>query len=175
MKICLISNKPDLKENYSDFIDSCDKVVRINKMDNLHSGLTGAKTDIVFTVTCRDYFRYSRKFRNVDVLRKAEVFFTPQTEFVIKQYVARECIKNWHILKSDPRTDRWTTTSTALYHLTILYPDEKIYFLGDTQRMKRSPGILYHNKPKIEEAFFSDLIEKKILIPILGNHDYMNK
>lgn len=77
LKICVIANKQDLKENYSKFIDSCDKVVRINKMDNLSSGLTGTKTDIVFTVTGRDYFRYTRKFRNVDTLRKAKVIFLP--------------------------------------------------------------------------------------------------
>lgn len=174
MKICVVTNKRDLKENYSNFVDSCDKVVRINKMDNLSSGLTGTKTDIVFTVTCSDYFRYTRKFRNVDVLRKAEVFFTPQNDYIIKQYVERECIKNYHILENNPEIDKWTTSSRAVYHITNTYPNEIIYFLGDIERKKRTTSI-WHNNPHKENIFFDVLIKQGVLIPILGDCNFINK
>lgn len=173
LKICVIANKRDLKENYSKFIDSCDKVVRINKMDNLSSGLTGTKTDIVFTVTGRDYFRYTRKFRNVDTLRKAKVIFCPQDEYIVRQYVSRECIKDWEILKGDSETERWMTTSKAVHYLINAYPNKNIYFLGDIERRKRTTSV-WHNKPHKEDIFFDRLINKGILIPILGNHDFIN-
>lgn len=175
LKICIVANKRDLKENYSNFVDSCDIVVRINKMDNLHSGLAGTKTDIVFTTTCGDYFKYSRKFRNVDVLRKAEVFFTPQKDYIIKQYVNRECIKNYHILKPDSKTERWTTTSKAVRFFAEKFPNEHIYFLGDVGRRKRTPGTMWHNKPGAENVFFDILIKQGVLVPILGNPDFINK
>lgn len=46
-RICIVSNKRNLKRNYSAFVDSCDKIMRVNKMDNLNSGLAGTRTDIL--------------------------------------------------------------------------------------------------------------------------------
>lgn len=68
--VAVVSNKPVFNKNYSEFIDSCDAVVRISKMDNLTSGTAGSFTDVVLVANSVAYSMHGCVRWNLDALRK---------------------------------------------------------------------------------------------------------
>lgn len=174
MKICLISNKIHLDDNYSKFVNSCDKVVRVNKMENFNSGLTGGRVDVCYLNPCKKYFRWGDEYTNRHLLKYAEMIFVGGTRWNINQFCSRYGIKQWRWLEAEKVDIKWTTFSIALKDLSIHYPKSTIYFLGDEKRVDRCP-LGWHNNADEEDEFFNKLVQQNRLVPILGQKKYINK
>ena len=46
-KVCVVSNDLYLEKSYSEFVDACDIVIRVNSCANLPTGIVGSRTDII--------------------------------------------------------------------------------------------------------------------------------
>lgn len=166
MRIAVVSNKQNLKINYSNTIDSCDKVIRVNKMDNLDSGLSGERTDIAVVSTSGNYFSYSPQQRHVDVLKKCEhVYFLGGPN---ENYAKQIGLKNYSVFDHDLdySSVRWTAVVKAVILATYLFPEAEILFLGDWKRVERCTSE-WHNRARAEDFYFEVLREKGKLIPLI--------
>lgn len=67
--VAIVTNKNRFDRNYSKFIDSCDIVIRLNKLDNIDTGTAGSITDIAIVRNSGAYFMYSEADRHVNKFR----------------------------------------------------------------------------------------------------------
>ncbi len=173
MNVCIISNKQNLEHNYSRFIDSCEKVMRISKMDNLDSGQAGTKTDIAFVSVCSAYFWHSRQKRHVDVLKTVpEIYFNNEDWNRTLQFVKNEQIENWQFIPKEisAMTCNFTTVGKAIPLASSLYPDAQLYYLGDVKAAIRAPGSPKHGPfHKKETDMITSLINSGRLIDITND------
>lgn len=169
LRLCLIANKTDLKRDYSAFIDSCDIVMRINKMDNLSSGLAGSKTDIALISCCGDYLNYPRKARNADLLPSIPMlYFNDEEPRRTPGFAFSENLEHWKLIPPDVSrcTPAFTTLSKGLLLADYLYPGSRIHFLGDCNMEKRIAGSRKHHAGP-EDAFMQTMIATGRVVPIL--------
>ncbi len=169
LRLCLIANKTDLKRDYSDFIDSCDIVMRINKMDNLASGLAGSKTDIALISCCTEYLNHTRKKRNADLLTSIPIlYFNDEEPERTPGFAFSEKLEHGNLIPPDISlcTPAFTTLSKGLLLADYLYPGAIIHFLGDSNMAKRTPGSRKHH-PGPENAFMQTMIATGRVVPIL--------
>lgn len=170
MNICIVSNKRGLKRNYSAFVDLCDKVMRISKMDNINSGLVGSRTDLVLVSLHPAYFKFSRANRHVDLLKLVpHVYFFPDLPRVAEQFTSEEGIEHWEFLPSGihGKVCGFTTCGAGIYWVRHLYPDARLYFLGDVDAWQRTPSGGGGHTCSAENAFLDSLVREGRLIPIL--------
>lgn len=168
-RICIVSNKRDLTRNYSAFVDSCDKVIRVSKMDNLNSGLAGVKTDIVLISCCAIYLAFSPGERHMEVLRGVpEIYFNNEELDSSNEFACREGLENWKFMPGAVHrsTGNFTTLSKALCLADYLFPEAQLYYLGDTDMNLRATGSWKHHAPT-ENAYMQSLIDSGRVIPIL--------
>lgn len=168
-RICIVSNKRDLKRNYSSFVDSCDKVIRISKMDNLNSGLAGKRTDIVLVSCFPGYLAFSPKERHMEILRGVpEIYFNNEELGYSNEFACREGLENWKFMPGEVHrsTGNFTTLSKALCLADYLFPEAQLYYLGDTDMNLRAAGSSKHHAPT-ENAYMQSLIDSGRVIPIL--------
>lgn len=173
MKVCLISNKNNLKRSYSTFVDSCDRVMRVSKMENLDSGLTGRKTDVVLVSCFPGYLAFDRRTRHVDELKKVpEIYFNNEAPGWASEFAGKEGISRWKFMPSAVHhsTTNFTTLSKALCLADYLFPKAQLYYLGDTDAALRAPGSPKHPHGK-ENAYMQSLIESGRVIPILEEEE----
>lgn len=168
-RICIVSNKRDLKRNYSSFVDSCDKVMRISKMDNLNSGLAGKRTDIVLVSCFAGYLAFSPEERHMEILRGVpEIYFNNEELGYSNEFACREGLENWKFMPGEVHrsTGNFTTLSKALCLADYLFPEAQLYYLGDTDMNLRAAGSSKHHAPT-ENAYMQSLIDSGRVIPIL--------
>lgn len=168
-RVCIISNKRNLKRNYSAFVDSCDQVMRVSKMDNLNSGLAGTRTDILLISCFPGYLAFSPAERHMDMLPEIpEIYFNNEELEYSNEFACREGLKNWKFMPGAVHrsTPNFTTLSKALCLADYLFPDAQLYYLGDTDMNVRAPGIPKHHAP-VENAYIQSLIAHGRVIPIL--------
>lgn len=167
-KVCIVSNKCDLKRNYSEFVDSCDVVMRISKMDNLDTGLTGKRTDVALVSCFHRYFEFSREARHVDELKSVpEVYFLNEYKKESRAFVAKEGLTGWRFMPGPVSlaTPYFTTLSKGVALADHLFPDALLYFLGDCEgELRAPPGT--HPFAR-ENLFIRDLIARGRLVPML--------
>lgn len=171
--ICVVSNKQDLKENYSKFIDSCDVVVRVNKLDNIDTGLVGKRTDIVVLFACDAWMQYTEEQMHLQhIMNNAKRVYlvdgSKNSTFVEKLKAVRS-----DFVKMIPEvvarsTIRMTTFTKALVAAYYINPDDKIYFLGDVDARVRSysPFWIKHDA---DNEMMKKLLAEEIITPILGD------
>lgn len=170
MKICIVSNRSGYANDYSAFVDSCDTVIRISKMDNLDSGLTGSKTDIAVVSVWNGYLRHSREARHMDHLKTvSKIYFNNEEKDLTRKFAKSEALVNWEFLPQcvHDSTTNYTTLSKALCLADYLFPNDTLYYLGDTQAEVRAPGNSKHPYEK-ENLYIQKLIKRNRLIPIMG-------
>lgn len=170
-KVCVISNRPYFTRDYSDFIDSCDVVIRVNRMSNLCTQLTGSKTDIALVDCWKVYMNFSRQQRNTDILHKIpHVLFFPNNTGagIIEQYLQEEKFTNWSFFPPalQERTPYFTTVTRAIAFAEWLYPEAKIYFLGDSSVRIRTKSNSYHTQSG-DDNYQRELIVSGKMIPIM--------
>lgn len=171
-RICIISNKKNLKRDYSAFVDSCDKIIRISKMENLDSGLAGRKTDMALVSCFPGYLSYSREEQHIDTLKKTpEIYFNNEEPGWASEFTCRENITHWKFLPTPVHrgTANFTTLSKALCLADTLYPEAQLYYLGDTDAAVRAPASKKHPHAR-ENAYLQNLIDNNRLIPILEDN-----
>jgi hypothetical protein len=134
MNIALIGNKETGLRNNSRLIDSCDLVVRVNKMCNLDTGLTGKRTDWLITTLYRDLWTHSRERRHADLIPKLDRVFVDMTRFNELRPEERAEVLSWKPLGIPTEMRKkcfcWTTSALGLYMLYSLFPHAHIYFAG---------------------------------------------
>lgn len=131
MNICIVSNKQDIKENYSDFVDSCHKVIRINKMENLNGGKSGTKTDIAVISVIQLYLAYPPAERHLSELHDvSEIYFPYSPGSQAKQFAETEKFANWKFLprEVEEKTFLFTTAAKAICLAVYLFPTSRIFF-----------------------------------------------
>lgn len=168
-RICIVSNKRNLQRNYSAFVDSCDQVMRISKMDNLDSGLAGTRTDMALVSCFYEYQNHSPRARHMDALRQTpEIYFNNETMDCSHRFSCEERLNHWKFLPASVHdsTGNFTTLSKGLCLADHLFPDAQLYYLGDTDMAKRAPNSSKHSAPR-ENAYMQALIDSGRLIPIL--------
>lgn len=167
--VCICSNKCDMKRDYSEFIDSCDVVVRINKFNNLQTGLVGTKIDLVVIGAYPEYFTYSSKRRNTDKLFEAKELYCiyKDVNYMLKWLEIEPRLRGRiQGFPKELQADKFTTTSLGIKLALQKFPDAQIYFFGDLDYKVRTNGDYYHQNSK-ENAFISELIDSGKIIPIL--------
>lgn len=170
MNIALVSNKHHLTRQYTPFVDSCDKVMRINKMDNLDTGLTGTRTDMALVSLHQGYFNFSRLNRHADLLHVIpELYFFPDAPWMTTNYTSSEGIKQWENLPRwmHVRVRKLTACGAGIFLVRHLYPDATIYFLGDVNAWQRTPSFGGGHSCHAENAMITLLQKQGILVPIL--------
>lgn len=168
-RICIVSNKRNLTRDYSAFVDSCDKVMRVSKMDNLNSGLAGKRTDMVLVSCFPGYLAFSPKERHMEVLRGVpEIYFNNEELGWANELACSEGLENWKFLPGEVHrsTGNFTTLSKALCLADYLFPEAQLYYLGDTDMNLRAGGNPKHHAPT-ENAYMQSLIDSGRVIPIL--------
>lgn len=168
-RICIISNKRDLKRNYSTFVDSCDKIIRVSKMDNLDSGLTGTRTDIAVVSCFPGYAAFSPAARHMDALRKVpEIYFNNEELGYSNEFACREKLANWKFMPGAVHrsTPNFTTLSKALCLADYLFPNDHLYYLGDIRMELRAPGSPKHHAGP-ENAYLQALMDSGRMTAIL--------
>jgi len=58
-RVCIVSNKCDFKRDFSKFVDSCDVVFRVSKMESHSTRMTGTKCDYAVIMFFNWYLSYS--------------------------------------------------------------------------------------------------------------------
>lgn len=172
MKIVIVSNKPDLEEDYSEFVDSCDVVVRINKLDSITYEKTGKKTDITFISAWLNLYIHPDAFKHIDYIRNSIIYITEEQKYNTNFI---ELIKN----KISPNKDfiiyqyyKETTLNHAIDIISKRYPNEKIYYIGDKSTFIRT-GHGHKQSWFHADSKFNILEENGVLIPIINNENYL--
>lgn len=152
MKVVVISNKPpkDIKNNYSDFIDSCDVVIRVSKMENIDCGKTGSKTDVAIVMLNSLYLTFSKEERHVEVLKKTPIVrfiddFKFWTRLHVDFYAKKLGLKNWGYWKRTDILKDFTTYTMAVYYAVENYPDAEIWIFGEPDAAMRTNNAHFHN------------------------------
>ncbi len=178
MNIAIISNIRNLEHNYSPFIDSCDKILRINKMENVESGLSGNRTDILLVSVWYGYLWYSRKARKMDILKTVpEIYFNNEQIKAGTAFAEKEELQNWKFMPKEVHDSTWrfTTLGKGIRLMDFLYPDATLYYLGDMDSKVRTPRDQKHASVRNREnGYMESLIQEGRLAPILGNPLYFD-
>lgn len=129
-KIAVVSNGP-VRRNYSEFIDSCDLVVRVNKMEEMSSGKLGTKTDILVVSlygSAYPFFsEHPEKLREVPM-----VYYDSNHWSVTERFCQRHKLPALFIPPNVERnTNVFTTLAKAVVLVRSLYPEDLIFFIGD--------------------------------------------
>lgn len=171
-RICIISNRPFFTRDYSPFIDSCDIVIRINKMDNLDTGLTGTRTDTVVISCWQDYLSFPRAARHMETLHRARhIYFPAEPAPLTRQFCQQENFRHWAFLPPavEQHTQHFTTCTKAIALADWLYPQAKLFFLGDTNTAART-GLAPLHLRSGDERYLHHLLHTRRLHPILEDH-----
>lgn len=168
-RVCLVSNRRFFDRDYSAFIDSCDVVIRVSKMDNLDLGLTGSRTDMVLISCWEMYMTFSRKERHVEALKQVPlIYFSLDEKRFAEHYAETEGFKRWKFIPDSIQrdTNHFTTTGKAMALAVAFFPDAELYYLGDMDSSVRTGGQNQHTRSG-DDAFFRRLVESGRMIPIL--------
>lgn len=129
-KIAVVANGP-VTRNYSEFIDSCDLVFRVNKMEEMASGRLGTKTDVaVVSLYGSGYSYFSEhpdKLRDITV-----VYFNQENRRITENFCERHHIPQRFLPPQvDCSTSNFTTLGKAVLLAKFLHPDATIFLIGD--------------------------------------------
>lgn len=134
-KICICSNKHDLKRDYSKFVDSCDVVARVNKMENVNTGLAGTRTDVAFVRTITLYHEASYDEKHIDLLREIPLVYSmPSSNDERLMY-----FQNYGALTVPGlyELEPFSMLTCGIVELLVTFPNAHVYVLGDTKTAVR--------------------------------------
>lgn len=167
-KIAVVANKCDLTRNYSKFIDSCDEVFRVNRANNLDTGLVGNRVDYWLVAAYFHYENFSPEAQHRNRLHDAKkVFFIPEIGGTGEKCAKEYGLTNWEWIPRKPHmeTINQTTVIKTLAIAIELFPDAQIYFLGDFDSKVRAPSSTKHN-PQKENILLDTWIKKGHVVMI---------
>lgn len=148
-KIAIISNRIWFTRDYSQFIDSCDKVIRVSKMENLKMGLTGKRTDFAVVNPNQPYSCFSYEGKNVDELKKcSHVWFVDANRDWLFQFVHHYQFEHWGMIPEEVTekcAQNFTTLGRAIELAHWLYPEAHLYIVGDSKSEIRTDHHGWHS------------------------------
>lgn len=164
-KVIIVSNKREHDKDYSGFVDSCDVVVRVNKLDNIDDGKTGTKTDIAVVWPNVSYWKYTPQQQHIAIVRNVERLY-----LIGPQPAAIDFCKRYNIRKYFPYPPElmpfvgiaphfWTACAKAVKLADTLFPEDELYFLGDIDCVTRS-GFGEWDVTSDENTYLTDLVTK---------------
>lgn len=167
-RVCIVSNRPYFERDYSAFIDSCDVVIRVSKMGNLDTGLTGCKTDMAVVSCWQHYMTYSRAERHVEELCQVPyIYFVPWQKELTRQFACSEGIQGWAFLP--PATERksiqFTTFAKAVVLGEWLFPEAELFCLADMDVSLRCHAANHINSG--DNAYLASLVSSGRMTCIL--------
>lgn len=168
-RVCVVSNRPYYARDYSAFVDSCDVVIRINKLESLVTELAGQKTDMAVVGCWHGYFYFSRAARHVDeLLQVPRIFFDLESWELTHQFCESEGIHQWSFLPPyvESHSYCFSTFGKAVYLAHWLFPEAELFCLADPDVALRTGNSPKHIKSG-ETAFLSSLFDSDKLTCIL--------
>lgn len=168
-RVCIVSNRPCFTRNYSAFIDSCDVVIRVSKMCNIDTGLSGFRTDIAVVACWQGYLAFSRKARHMDALLQVPfLFFDPESMGLTQKFCEDEQISRWSFLPPavEKKSYHFSTFGKAVVLADWLFPDSELYCLADLDVSMRTGNSPKHTQSQ-ESSFIDTLLESGRLTNII--------
>jgi hypothetical protein len=175
MNIALVGNKQVNLRNNSKLIDSCDLVVRVNKMCNLDTGLTGKRTDWLFNVINPHYWTCSFERRHGFLIPQIPKVWVNGYWYKMASIRAKQEMQAWNF-EFIPGyvfvdTGRWTTAAHCLKFVHMTFPEAHIYFAGQasptTWRRERHEGTWHTGS----EMPFYRRLEREGIVEFLDGED----
>lgn len=166
-KICLVANYEDTSDDHSPFIDSCDVIMRINRMTNLESGRAGFRTTHLFLDLWSEFFqgidefaiKYIKQNKNMELIS----WRGPNSPGVkkFKKLVEREDVLCINV--NVKNKNKYTTLAKGYLYLRSLYPKEVVYFIGDLYRKTGN----YHDDALITQMWKKEIkLGRVVHIPV---------
>lgn len=178
IKVCIVSNRLEFKYNYSKFIDSCDQVIRVSKMCNLDTGLTGTRTDIAVVNVNGIYLMYSKKRRHIkQLLNTPKIFLFSWGKRHISRFIKEINLKKFYPYPNNYFVNlrQLTTFAYAVVLAKLAFPEAKLYCLADTDLNKRT-RVRLHRGPQSQDGPFIDyMISSNQLTNILEKDEPVSK
>lgn len=168
-RVCIVSNRPYFTRNYSAFVDSCDVVIRISKMCNIDTGLSGFRTDMAVVACWQGYLAFSRKARHMDALLQVPfLFFDPESMGLTQKFCEDEQISRWSFLPPavEKKSYHFSTFGKAVVLADWLFPDSELYCLADLDVSQRTGNSPKHTQSQ-EKPFIDTLLESGRLTNII--------
>lgn len=171
MKVVFCDNNRDYKRDYSDFIESCDIVVRANKMCSLNTGCVGERTDILMLSFYSYYLQYfSPEERHVAQLKEVPlIWFEGWTDIPKERVEFIKSLKHRSAVITTPLKPHFSTIVRALDLLTPMYPGAEFYFVGDLDVFTRTSNP-WHVKEG-EDEYLKERVEAGTLIECYADPD----
>lgn len=148
-RVVVISNKHDYKRNYSEFIDSCDVVVRVNKMNALPTGVVGRRCDMCVSASWLRTLLHTPEERRDSVLQQLpRVYYLtdPLDDYGWREH--RRIVGSRYALAAEypfymlSKTITWTSFARAAWLVRHMFPAAELYVLCDYDVVLRSGNAL---------------------------------
>lgn len=150
-RVIVVSNKTDFKRNYSEFVDSCDLVIRVNKMDGLYTGASGKRIDICVTGTWMRTLLHTPEERKDNLLACINrTYFSADPVDPISWREHRRQINAQYIQLAEypvefyNKVSNWTSFGRAVWLAKHLFPAAEVYTLCDMNVVCRSGNKSAH-------------------------------
>lgn len=166
--ICIVSNRHTFKRNYSKFVDSCDMVVRVNRMENWNSGNTGERTDCAVITPNQVYFTFSPEARHHYELKDIPlIYFVYPHRLGAIRLIKEADLDNYDFTPDGIglSTAHFSTYSIAVTMMHWLYPRAHIYCLADPEVKTRTGPSMHVGSG--EDEYMQRLKDKGVLSFIL--------
>lgn len=163
--IACIQNQRCVVRNYSEFIDKCDLVVRSGKMDNIETGRTGTRTDIVFASTPKEWQPYSEEEQHIKETNAVPLIFMNMHS----GGKIPDSIVNWFAYPFEFEHYGFTLSATVVDFMHKTFPDAKIFNLGVHDPQKRVDLLTFNSTvhaDSTEEAFYDKLVQEGVVVDI---------
>lgn len=149
--VCVVSNKTDFKRNYTKFVDSCDVVIRTNKMDGLPTGACGTKTDICVTGSWFRTLLHTPEERKDELLAAIpRTYFSSDPVDPVSWRLHKKAVNGQHITLAEypaefyRKVAKWTSFGKAVWLARHLFPSAQIFLLCDMNVVCRSGNNSAH-------------------------------
>ena len=148
-KVVVISNKHDYKRNYAEFIDSCDVVVRVNKMNALSTGVVGRRCDMCVSASWHRTLMHSPEERKDALLRQIpRVYYLtdPLDDYGWREH--KRLVGSRYSLAAEypfymlHKTITWTSFARAAWLVRHMFPSAQLYVLCDYDVVLRSGNAI---------------------------------
>lgn len=161
--VAIVTNKDRFNRNYSKFIDSCDVVIRLNKLENVDTGTAGSITDIAIVRNSGAYFKYSEANRHLHKLRDIPlVWLCHSDKGELNEELLRKTALNGGVLMYTAVTEKnakYTTYAAAVQYALQSWSRCHIYGVGTFAiETRTTDGWCFHKESK-ENLMLEDLIK----------------
>ena len=135
MEICIVGNKKP-SQDFTQEIDSADRVVRVSKMDYLDTGLIGSRTDELYLEPNMVWHSYSPEVRKLPLLSQIPLIHIRESWWnQVGEHLLKQKWINKDRVKIIPKSRELvmpgcTTLAIAVYDISLRFPEAKLLLTG---------------------------------------------